>query len=182
MNHHLATREIGIDAAHRVPNHHSKCRNLHGHRYTVQATARGPLLEAGSSEGMVVDFSFLKTMMMEEIDAPCDHGLILWLKDPLLATLIEGFVWRSYAPDAIMDLSSTFGKIHAVPFVPTAENLARYWYERISKKMLTALPGSVTLASLRVYETPNCWADYPAPEPENHHDRTSDAHRNRDGL
>ena len=32
----LITKEIEIDAAHRVPNHKSKCRTFHGHRYRIE--------------------------------------------------------------------------------------------------------------------------------------------------
>src|SRR5262245_26860983 len=78
------TREIGIDAGHRVTWHGSKCRNLHGHRYTVQALGSGPLGGEGEQLGMVLDFGFLKEEMLAEIDAPCDHGMILWIDDPIL--------------------------------------------------------------------------------------------------
>ena len=53
------TRGISIDAGHRVPHHHSKCRNIHGHRYEIQAVCRGPLQNSGSQQGMVLDFAFL---------------------------------------------------------------------------------------------------------------------------
>ncbi len=69
---------------HRVPEHGSKCRNLHGHRYTIQATCRGLLGDAGEQSGMVVDFGFLKALMMEKIDARFDHRLCLFEGDPLL--------------------------------------------------------------------------------------------------
>ena len=40
------TREIGLDAAHRVPDHASKCFHIHGHRYTVFATVEGHLAKS----------------------------------------------------------------------------------------------------------------------------------------
>ena len=33
----IVRRQIGIDAGHRVMTHGSKCRNMHGHRYTIEA-------------------------------------------------------------------------------------------------------------------------------------------------
>src|SRR4051812_45172843 len=82
-NTHTIAREIGIDMGHRVTFHGSKCRNLHGHRYTIQATCRGPLFVEGEQQGMVLDFGFLKEIMMKEIDEPCDHGMALWVDDPI---------------------------------------------------------------------------------------------------
>ena len=38
------TRRIGIDMGHRVPDHGSKCRNPHGHRYEILATCEGPVI------------------------------------------------------------------------------------------------------------------------------------------
>jgi 6-pyruvoyltetrahydropterin/6-carboxytetrahydropterin synthase len=140
----LITREIGIDAGHRVTNHGSKCRNLHGHRYTIQASCGGGLVESGPSEGMILDFGFLKEEMMLVIDSIFDHGFILWDQDPLAQC-------RPF-----MDS----GKIILVPFVPTAENLARYWALLLQPRVILRSGGVARLARLRVYETPNCWADH----------------------
>lgn len=167
------TREIGIDAAHRVPEHHSKCRNLHGHRYTIQATCAGALEEAGSSAGMVLDFGFLKEEMMAEIDAPCDHGLIYYAGDPVLwklcppACALSTFQ-QAFAKDGYWSglADNSLFKLYIVPFVPTAENLARHWFGRLASKVLTRGSGRLKLVKVRVLETPNCWADY-TPEQEN---------------
>ncbi len=141
--HHI-TREIGIDAAHRVPDHGSKCRHVHGHRYTVQATCAGTLQTVGAQTGMVLDFGFLKDEMMSVIDEPCDHAMLVWCEDPLL--------------DRFQDCC---GKLCIIPYVPTAENLARYWFDLLEPRVDSRTRGLARLARLRVYETPNCWADYP---------------------
>lgn len=181
-----ATREIGIDAGHRVTNHGSKCRNLHGHRYTVQATVIGPPFEAGESEGMVLDFGFLKEEMVREIDAPCDHGLILWIDDPLvksfldlthaievpeeqarfargLGTSLEKLsdlvALRGYATACQRD---GVGKLYLLDRVPTAENLARHWFLRLAPRVEGRTEKRAALARVRVWETPNCYADFPA--------------------
>lgn len=165
------TREIGIDAAHRVPDHGSKCRCLHGHRYTIQATCEGPLAEIGAEAGMVLDFGFLKEEMMGVIDAWCDHATILFADDPLLAcfhipgSIVNGMIgdtyrlgWSALSRDSmVLPL-----KLYVLPVVPTAENLARHWFERLKPRVLDRSEGRATLARLRVYETPNCWGDYPA--------------------
>ena len=139
------TREIGIDAGHRVPLHGSKCRSLHGHRYTIQATCEGELAQGGEQDGMVLDFGFLKEEMMAEIDAPCDHALVLWCDDPLVAILTgkEGCQ-----------------KLYILDSTPTAENLARHWFARLAPRVVDRSGGLATLVNIRVYETPNCWADF----------------------
>lgn len=141
------TREIGIDAGHRVPNHHSKCKNIHGHRYTIQATVEGELAESGSVEGMAggMDFGFIKEEMMKEIDEPCDHGLILWEQDPFRVPFLK-------------DKFET--KLYLIDAIPTAENLAKHWFLKLEPKIQYCSAGKASLVKLRVYETPNCWADY----------------------
>lgn len=138
------TREIGIDAAHRVPTHGSKCRNVHGHRYTIQATCEGSLKSTGEEAGMVLDFGFLKDEMMATIDGPCDHAAIFWEEDELLPLL--------------RDVCS---KLQVIPFIPTAENLARYWFELLAPRVVLRSDGHARLVFIKVWETPNCHAVYP---------------------
>jgi 6-pyruvoyltetrahydropterin/6-carboxytetrahydropterin synthase len=38
------TKIVEWDMGHRVPNHKSKCRNPHGHRYRLEVTIGGPLI------------------------------------------------------------------------------------------------------------------------------------------
>ena len=181
------TREIGIDAGHRVTYHGSKCRNLHGHRYTIQATCLGELFEEGEQEGMVLDFGFLKEEMMNEIDAPCDHGMMLWDKDPLVDKFVpaltreqpfdipelgsEPLTGRQILDQLMREsnyvelpssvLSSICGKMYIVPFVPTAENLAKHWFERLAPHVEERTKGKGHLKEIKVWETPNCMAKFP---------------------
>ncbi len=156
------TREIGIDAGHRVTYHGSKCRNLHGHRYTIQATCAGPLFPSGEQEGMVLDFGFLKDEMMRRIDVPCDHGMILWWKDPLLSSLIPGLSPAMCDQSRAAEAVGVCGKLYIVPFVPTAEHLAKHWFEVLAPEIVIRSEDRARLKRVRVLETPNCWADYPA--------------------
>jgi len=167
---HLITREIGVDMGHRVTHHGSKCRNLHGHRYTVQVTVEGPLFVEGEQQGMVLDYGFLKDIMMKEIDTPCDHGMCLWIEDPFVEKLMGGIMaqfaeeqvkLQGYAEVQIPAPSTNDGgKFYIVPFVPTAENLARHWYKRLAQPILNATQGLGNIASIKVWETPNCSAVY----------------------
>lgn len=160
----MITREIGIDMGHRVTYHGSKCRNLHGHRYTIRATCVGPLFESGEQEGMVLDFGFLKEEMMYVIDDLHDHGTTLWVKDPLLLTFIgednidecrrQVQVYGRSMPESIT------GKLMVVSFVPTAENLAKFWFDSLIERVHNRSDGKASLERIDVWETPNCMATY----------------------
>ena len=144
---HEITRRIEFDAGHRIPNHDSKCKHLHGHRYALEATLSGALIveRGASSEGMVLDFSVLKQAMVSTIAEPWDHKLLLYVRDPLA-------VWA--AEETLMQIDEL--GIVTLPSIPTVENLARLAYERIQAEI-----PSLKLTRVRLYETPNCWADYP---------------------
>ena len=163
----LITREIGIDMAHRVTHHGSKCKNIHGHRYTIRAMVKGPLFESGEQQGMVLDFGFLKEEMMQYIDSPCDHGTTLWIDDPILRMAIDNEVFetavgmvRSSGFALLEEASEFFGKLYVIPFVPTAENLAKHWFERLAPRVTYRTRGKASLSVVKVWETPNCSATY----------------------
>lgn len=68
------TRRFSFDAAHYLPGHEGKCQNLHGHTYIFEVTVgRDSLIEGGSSEGMVIDFSDLKSIVNKLVVDPLDH-------------------------------------------------------------------------------------------------------------
>jgi 6-pyruvoyltetrahydropterin/6-carboxytetrahydropterin synthase len=162
------SREIGIDMGHRVPDHRSKCKNLHGHRYRVIATVQGSLHEEGEQTGMVVDYGFLKQIMMETVDAWFDHGMALWVQDPLLLHELGspvGYVREKTAKFGWCiipaDAGWRWGKLVVMHDVPTAENLAKLWYKMMAPGVNQMLHDSDDrLYSVTVWETPNCSATY----------------------
>ena len=139
----LITKEIEIDLGHRVTNHKSKCSSLHGHRYKIQAGVNDKIITTMgvSDEGMVIDFGDLKKVMMKIIDEPYDHGFVLWEEDPLCDVLER-------------DAKTKFT---ALPFIPTAENLAEFWgrnlYIELKRK-------KIHLEHLIVWETPTSTAKW----------------------
>ncbi|MEI6558340.1 MAG: 6-carboxytetrahydropterin synthase [Rhodospirillaceae bacterium] len=167
------TREIGIDAGHRIMTHGSKCRHLHGHRYQIEATAEARHLhDQGVQTGMVIDFSFLKDEMLAEIDSPCDHGFIACCDDTDLLALFapadaEPDIWLTalrhearalgYASPVRCRLDT---KLYVIPGQPTAETLARHWFERLAPRVTARSDGLATLTAITVRETPNCRAEY----------------------
>ena len=143
------TKMVEWDMGHRVPNHKSKCRNPHGHRYRLEVTVGGPIIDdAGtSSEGMVIDFSDIKAVITEKIHDVLDHGFMLYEGDTIMNRLLN--------EEANGKENCEFIVI-TVPFIPTAENIVRWCHEQIKDH----LPEGTKATRLRLFETPNSWADY----------------------
>jgi 6-pyruvoyltetrahydropterin/6-carboxytetrahydropterin synthase len=168
----LVTKTIEIDMGHRVPNHKSKCRNLHGHRYKIEVGVDSEVIETeGSSEqGMVIDFGDLKSIMMNIIDGDFDHGFVMSKHDilyPLFYIIQKGgdllnALLTSCASFLHMRLdgeleSQKSMKIIFVDFIPTAENLSKHWYELLDVPLKEK---GIDLSYVKVWETPTSTAVY----------------------
>ena len=128
-----------FDSAHFLAGYNGKCRNIHGHRWTVEAEFCGNELCAdGDKRGMLIDFGDLKREL-REIAEQFDHALIYErgsLKETTLAALDdEGF------------------RLIEIPVRPTAENLARMFYDKLAEK-------GMPVCEITVYETPDNCASY----------------------
>ncbi len=122
---YVLTSESSFDAAHFLSNYEGKCANIHGHRWRVLASIKGE-----TNNGMVVDFNVLKKDLKELCDY-FDHSFIVEegsLESNLVSQLQEKFLLR------------------IVPFRTTAENFAKYFYDKLSEKYDTE--------SVEIYETP----------------------------
>ncbi len=133
------TRKVEFDAAHRVMEHESKCKMLHGHRYVIEATFVADGLD---SLGRVIDFGVIKDRLGGWIDANWDHNTILFEQDRELGELIA------------KQLSQ---KIFYLPTNPTAENMAEYLLKTVCKNLFPE--PNIKCTRIRLYETPNCYAD-----------------------
>jgi len=121
---------------------------------------------------MVLDFGFLKEEMTTLIAAPCDHGFIIALADTefldALAPLDEAPEgWRRRLAVVVREQGycATFEgrldtRLYVVPFQPTAERLARHWFERLAPLVRARSEDLAVLTSVTVWETPNSRADY----------------------
>lgn len=131
--------EQSFDAAHFLKGYQGKCKNIHGHRWRVVAVVQGEQLQPeGSQRGMLMDFGDLKDHLKGLADE-LDHAL-----------LVET---GSLRPETQAALEAEAFRMVFLPFRTTAENLARYFYDR-----LTALGYRVREVS--VYETPTNCARY----------------------
>ena len=167
------TRFIDIDAGHRIMTHGSKCRHLHGHRYRIEAEAEAPEVQpSGEQTGMVLDFGFLKEEMTNLIDVPCDHGFMASVEDRELLAMFAPPIpdldeWLALLAADVgrqgfaRPLSTRLGtKLYVVPFQPTAECLARHWYQLLTEPVKRRSLGMARLTRVRVWETPNCVGEF----------------------
>ena len=131
--------ECSFDSAHFLKGYEGKCSSLHGHRWRVVAElAAGKLCEEPQTRGMLMDFGDLKQVLKQMCDE-LDHCLIY-----------ESGSLREKTVEALRE--EDFRMVE-VPFRPTAENFARYFFEEIAAK-------GFPVHRVEVYETPNNCAVY----------------------
>ena len=143
------TRKLECDAGHRIPDHKSQCRNLHGHRYTLEITLIGAVVEqeGRSDNGMIMDFSDIKTLAKQHLVDPWDHAFLVYEKD----TVVRDF------------LASLPGhKTVVIARIPTVENLAQTAFELLQPAFFDRYGTGLRLQRLVLHETPNCWAEITA--------------------
>ncbi len=141
----LVTKQIEWDMGHRVPSHKGKCKNLHGHRYKIEVGVDDKVVttQGESNEGMVIDFSDLKEIMVNEVDTHLDHGFMMYTKD-------------SFAQD-FSKFWANGQKIIFVTFIPTAENIAKYLFDIIKQKLYER---NIRIKYVKIWETPTSTATY----------------------
>jgi len=136
------TRILEFDAAHRVMRHESKCATLHGHRYKVEITCAADELD---EVGRVIDFGVVKLKVGGWLDTRWDHTTIVNQDDsPLLDwTMRDHKVCGKRQP-------------YIFPGEPTAENMAAHLLD-IAQELIGN--EGLRVVHVRVWETPNCYAD-----------------------
>lgn len=103
MNTATVTKQFQFHAAHQLPNHAGKCRNLHGHTYQVDVSVTGEIrtCDGSTDEGMVIDFDRLKEAWVpidealdhkylnDVLETPTAERIALWILDRLLEGGLE---------------------------------------------------------------------------------------------
>ena len=70
------TKRFTFEAAHSIPHHTGKCRNLHGHSYVLEVTVSGTIQTIGSEEGMIMDFARISQVVHAEVIDQWDHQFL----------------------------------------------------------------------------------------------------------
>jgi 6-pyruvoyltetrahydropterin/6-carboxytetrahydropterin synthase len=140
------TRRLEFDAGHRIPNHDSQCRHLHGHRYALEVTLLGDVISSPRDprHGMVMDFSQVKAIARRKLVDHWDHAFLAWREDRI-----------------VLDFLASLPEHRTVVFdlPPTAEHLAQAAFDVLLLAYEGQFGSHLRLNRVRLYETPNCWAD-----------------------
>lgn len=143
------TREFGFEMAHVLYNYDGPCRNVHGHSYRLFVTVAGVPFDDPSNpkNGMVIDFTDLKNIVIGEIVNVFDHSVV---------------ISNDFDKQKTEMMSKTFGNAVIVSYQPTCENLVADFASRIKKH----LPSGTRLHSLKLYETAKSYAEWFAEDNE----------------
>ena len=97
-----ACKIFRFDAAHYLPNYEGKCKNLHGHTWTLEVeVSSDELIQSGSEAGMVIDFGKLKEAVNREVIGKLDHTLLNdTIENPTCENLLE-WMWKALFPWSI---------------------------------------------------------------------------------
>jgi 6-pyruvoyl-tetrahydropterin synthase len=171
-------KDIEIDVGHRIMQHESKCRHVHGHRlrFCIHATA----LKL-DSVGRIVDFGVIKGVLGKWLNDNLDHVFVANPKDPVIEFLksqgLRYFIMRYPATiEAYKNLKDTsprpagsnwfqyideMYKADMENLEPTSENIARMVFEQFllltqSEKSLAG----IEITQLEVFETPSSSATF----------------------
>ncbi|NNM80570.1 MAG: 6-carboxytetrahydropterin synthase QueD [Gallionella sp.] len=142
----LITRRLEFDAGHRIPNHTSQCKHLHGHRYAIEISLSGDIIatEGQSEQGMVMDFSDVKRIAKAQVVDKWDHAFLVYHGDKVVCDFLASMPGH---------------KTVILNVVPTAENLAQTAFDLLAPAYQDIYGNHLRLEQVRIYETPNNWAD-----------------------
>tara|TARA_B100000035_G_C21027824_1_gene566981 strand:+ start:508 stop:894 length:387 start_codon:yes stop_codon:yes gene_type:complete len=121
---------------------------MHGHRYRFEAEIEGDVVEASgvSEEGMLMDFSDVNSILMTHVHDIIDHAFVVYEGDKLARSACE--------------LMGEGHRTVVVPFIPTAENLAKWAFEQVEPHIKTSYGNKLRLVAMHVRETPKSTASW----------------------
>lgn len=132
-----------FECAHRLVSSWSKkCQQIHGHSYKLELFLQSDKL---NEDGMVIDFGQIKQLFQEELEI-FDHQLVLSEEDPMLH---------------FMPIEIEIDGVVLVPFNPTAENMAKYFFDKLTELFYANEEiRHIKIKSVRIHETETGWAEY----------------------
>jgi len=81
-----------FEAAHRLPHHPGKCKELHGHSYHLVVTVEGAV---AAETGMAIDFADLKQVVRREVVDRLDQTYVNDLIDNPTAEVMAVWIWNA---------------------------------------------------------------------------------------
>lgn len=142
-------RSFVVESGHMLSKHPEACRYPHGHTRRIEVVVSADRLD---ERDMVCDFKALKMALERHVEA-LDHSMALNSNDPLLESL------KGIHPASLVIFENED---------PTTEVLARWLFKTIEKILgdgfaeghYSIPAGYVLLERVRVWETPNSWAEF----------------------
>ena len=121
---------------------------MHGHRYRFEAEIEGDTVQTSgvSEEGMLMDFSDVSSILIEHVHDVIDHAFVVYEGDKLAREACE-----------------RMGPEHrtvVVPFIPTAENLAKWAFDQVEPHITSTYGNALKLVAMHVRETPKSIASW----------------------
>ena len=86
----IVRRRFEFEAAHRLPHHPGKCRELHGHSYRLVVCVERPV---DAQSGLAIDFGDLKRVVNESVVDRLDHRYLNDDIDNPTAERIAQWIW-----------------------------------------------------------------------------------------
>ena len=138
------TKQFNFETGHALYGYDGKCRNVHGHSYKLSVTVIGrPITDSTNVKfGMVIDFSDLKKIVLEEVVDVFDHATVFNKNTPHV--------------ELAKELSTRGHHVILVDYQPTSENMVIDFAEKIQSR----LPQDIKLFSLRLQETESSFAEW----------------------
>ena len=135
------SKEFSFSMGHRLSCHDGLCKNFHGHNYTVVVGLKSPIL---NQDGMVMDFGDIKAIG-EHYFKNFDHAMMINKTDHNNFLKLQTVMpWL---------------KVVEVDYEPTAENMARDFYEYF-KSELAKYNTDAQMDFITIYETDKSQATY----------------------
>lgn len=138
------TKQFSFETGHALYGYDGKCRNVHGHSYKLRVTVIGqPIADASNVKfGMVIDFTDLKKIVLEEVVDVFDHATVFNKNTPHI--------------ELAKELQDRGHHVILVDYQPTSENMVIDFAEKIKHR----LPDGLELHSLRLQETDSSYAEW----------------------
>ena len=138
------TKQFSFETGHALYGYDGKCRNVHGHSYKLRVTVIGePIADSSNVKfGMVIDFTDLKKIVLEEVVDVFDHATVFNKNTPHI--------------ELAKELQDRGHHVILVDYQPTSENMVIDFAEKIKHR----LPKGLELYSLRLQETDSSYAEW----------------------
>jgi 6-pyruvoyltetrahydropterin/6-carboxytetrahydropterin synthase len=134
----FVSKKFKWEAAHRIPWHSGKCRNLHGHSYKMEVELEGDV----NAKGIVIDFNDIKRIIDPYVEL-LDHSTIISGGDEELIEVFRSKNWKYF----VMEKDST------------AENMCSLFTNIIMEENSAFLKDiGIKSIGVRVYETETAFA------------------------